>query len=37
MNCHKEDSKVMMESLKVDFQEFLQMVTDKCVLPEFEE
>jgi len=33
--CHKENSKVMKESLKVDFREYLKRVKSGCILPEF--
>ena len=37
LTCHKEDSKVIKKSLKIDFSEYLQMTSDKCILPEFED
>ena len=35
LTCHQEESKVIRESLKVDFQSYLKKISDKCVLPEF--
>ncbi len=37
LSCHNEESKVMKESLKVDFKEYLNKITDECILPEFVE
>lgn len=35
LTCHKEDSKLMMRSLKMDFKLLLNQMTEACIKPEF--
>jgi hypothetical protein len=35
LTCHKEDSDVMLQSLDVDFKEYLEKISTACRVPEF--
>lgn len=35
LSCHKEDSGIMEESLNMEFKDYLRMISDSCVLPDW--
>ena len=33
--CHKEDSEVMLQSLDIDFEKYLEKLSPKCKVPDY--